>query len=276
MVKGFLHIHTVISGDSSLPLANIKEIGLSKNFSFALLTEHYEKIKGIEQYIKYVQECKEISDESFLLVPGVEIAINKKLHILILNFLPKNWMRDKDWSSFFQSLNEDSICVLAHPNPPFIDLLREVEPYLKYLRGIEVWNRKYDGHFFPSSKKMKFYQNMLKKNGNLLFFAGLDAHSVEELFNIGIALDENTERLQNKQSIIKEIKKGNFTIVSDEVTYTSGGKIIRMKKRAKTMGILSRFIKVLLRFLKGLSLWLSFIYIPRFLKNHLRRLYNKL
>ncbi|PYS30289.1 MAG: hypothetical protein DMG11_05810, partial [Acidobacteria bacterium] len=79
--KGVLHVHSVFSdGDQSLDrLAELlKQFGMS----FAAVSDHAEVFDDQRMEL-YVRVCESLSDQGFLMIPGLEFALHGgNLHIL--------------------------------------------------------------------------------------------------------------------------------------------------------------------------------------------------
>lgn len=202
-MKGFFHIHSDFS-DGVSSLEEIKKEAQKLGASFVFLADHLSKIGSESKIEEFLAKCIQLSDNDFLMVPGVEIDCSDGYHFLLYNassfisrFLGKVISSDK----FIQMLPENNyLLVLAHASTYN---KAPTERILNNLDGIEVWNAKYDSKYAPSLKSLRY----LKKNKNLIAIAGLDAHSIFSLRKIRIEL--NSEKLQIGE-ILNLLKKNEF------------------------------------------------------------------
>ena len=79
-VKGILHCHSTYSYDAKLSLPELKKLLQKKGLSFACMTEHTDELTK-ERAVAFVEECRSLSDGSFIFIPGFEVPY-KHAHIL--------------------------------------------------------------------------------------------------------------------------------------------------------------------------------------------------
>ncbi len=81
MIRGVLHVHSNVSPDSTLPLEYIQRFFKARGHSFVLLTEHAEDLTPTS-YAEFTQRCAALSDDAFVMVPGLEIKWKDRAHLL--------------------------------------------------------------------------------------------------------------------------------------------------------------------------------------------------
>jgi predicted metal-dependent phosphoesterase TrpH len=205
---GIIHAHSSYSYDGKLTLRELKELLIAKGMRFACLSEHTDKLTP-EAAEAFVAECRALSDEQFVFVPGFEVPY-RHAHVLMFgtttfvsNFADETQLRA--WSA------DASFVVLAHPqrNRFIVDaVMAEV------LDGVEVWNQQYDGKKVPRLRSLKLLETLREKKPELVATGGLDFHRVEHFGTPAMFLDlsELTE-----EKILSALKLGSFTFGSATV-----------------------------------------------------------
>lgn len=180
-IKGIAHVHSRFS-DGFLSLARIKKRALNLGVNLILVSDHLAKIKDFD---KLKSTCQKLSDNGFLMIPGVEVMSKERYHLLVynLNNIPFSIKpRKSPLKELVNALSsEPTMLILAHPN-----LYRRLPPpeILSKLDGIEVWNTKYNSRYAPDLKWRR-----LALENNLIPFIGVDAHGPYSLKKIWFDLD---------------------------------------------------------------------------------------
>src|SRR5208337_3624777 len=89
LVKGVIHCHTNLSYDSRINLPDLCVSLKSEGFGFIALTEHTHGLTD-QDYIEFVHECKKLSTDTFVVLPGLEILCHDGTEIAgvgILKFI---------------------------------------------------------------------------------------------------------------------------------------------------------------------------------------------
>lgn len=200
--RGVIHIHTSYC-DGDIRLEPLRESLKKQGFSFAIPTAHVEILTNREQYVK---ECRRLSDNSFLFIPGYErqMPFLLMVHILTLG-------------------ENESVRILAHPET----IEGPISPnVLAQIDGIEVWNLRYDKDR-PSKKNIRLLQNLKKQNYPLFAIAGGDLHHEQKVpFSVVIKLEKLTE-----DEILRKIKRQEFNIVSPNIVISPSGEIFNKRDK---------------------------------------------
>ena len=151
-IYGYSHLHTKYT-DGDLDLSKIKELLLNQGASFAFITEHREYFDA-QKYEKYFQECRQLSDDKIIFVPGLEIAVGRN-HILVLG-VEKYYEDDSSINLLKRYKADGNLIIWAHPHRSRYLITADVS---ELLDGIEIWNSSYDTKYFPD---LVLY-NMLKR-----------------------------------------------------------------------------------------------------------------
>jgi len=260
-IKGTLHVHSAYSYDAKLSLGELKDVFKKEGLSFVLMTEHTDEMKK-EEGERFIRECREESDESFVFIPGFEVPY-KDTHTLMLGATVFSERREAEALREFKS--HSSLAVLAHPHKHEFwvdDVLSNV------IDGVEVWNSQYDGKYVPRQKSVSLLKELIQKNESVLAFAGLDFHRVEHAGGPTLAL--KVEQLSEKD-ILQELSVGNFRIHGRGTVLDSKGNFI---KGGGPFSVACGFVSVFLVSLgKKTNALLANIGVrpPRFLRRFIRR-----
>jgi hypothetical protein len=169
-----------------------------------LLAEHAQNLDAPEM-VSYVQECKNLSNDKVILIPGLEFGFSEypNLHLLAIGI--NIFIEPTDIVTTIKKIHEqDGIAIIAHPSRNNHFVPDEITPLLD---GIEVWNAAYDSRYFPNPASLKLYNNLKEKNRSLLAFIGMDMHSVNGFREMTIQIHE---QVSDKNSIIAKLKRGFF------------------------------------------------------------------
>ncbi len=205
-IKAIAHVHSLYS-DSFASLPRIKREAQKYGINCVFMADHLFRL---DDFNKFVKECGELSDENFLMVPGIEMGSREGYHFLVYNIKKPPLLEDKKSSAQEMcdefSNNKDSIFVLAHASlyrqPPEAEVLEQLD-------GVEVWNTKYDTKFAPNLKALK-----LAKAHKLIPFAAVDAHGRFCLKRLWLELE--AQRL-DRDEIVGVLKRGDFKSVTESL-----------------------------------------------------------
>ena len=115
---GVCHIHSVHSDDGLLSIAELARFFKERDYHFVCLTDHSPKNDGTfigsREMAEIVQECRTVSDEKFVMVPGLECAALDDAHILAIGITEA--IQSKDWKTIVHEIHaQGGYAVLAHP-----------------------------------------------------------------------------------------------------------------------------------------------------------------
>jgi len=216
-----MHIHSTYSYDGKSSVQEIRETAKSRGYTFALFAEHSEgfdhgKMRDL------VNECRELSDEEMILVPGLEIDCDFGRHVLALGV--KECIVSEKPDLVLEEIKEKGgIAVLPHP---VIYRFRSFFTNIQHLDGVEIWNSRYDGGA-PNPKVFDLLQTLRDENEAVYAFGGQDLHDVAEMDDLCLALD--LEYI-NECEILAKLKKGAFQIQRRRTVIDSHGSITRSQR----------------------------------------------
>lgn len=197
-----MHVHSTYSFDGTMSPGQIKELCRKRKTDFVVLTEHADgKHFTPEKMGEMVEECRRLSNDEFLLIPGLEFDCDG-MHILAIGV--EEYPMESDLEKLIDRIHEKGgLAVLAHV------LYYDRIPYEKLLKldGIEAWNSRYDGRFSPSVKSLRILERFRTYSGGIKVFAGLDLHDKCAFGHITtMAFSDSL----TKQNIMASLKDGRF------------------------------------------------------------------
>jgi hypothetical protein len=210
-ITGILHAHSTFSYDAKLSLSELKELLRSKGIRFACMTEHVDEMTA-EAAHDFVKECRALSDDSFLFIPGFEVPY-RNAHVLMVGMdgFFGNYAPSID--ALRQWTEKASFVILAHPvrNHFLVDdgLLGEID-------ALEVWNQQYEGKRVPRTRSLFLLDELRREKQELLATGGVDLHRREHLGGPYITLDSDT---LTEGAIIEKLKLGAFRVHSPQASF---------------------------------------------------------
>ena len=208
---GALHLHSTYSYDGKLSLIELKQLFSKNGLSFACMTEHSDTLTA-ETAAAFVAECRALSDDSFVFVPGFEVPYKNAhvLHVGATQFVTAF----ADATTLRAWRQVTPLVVLAHPvrNNFVVD-----ETLADCLDGVEVWNQHYDGKRAPRPRSFTLL-SALRKKKPLIATGGIDLHRAEHFGSplVQLELIELSETL-----VIAALKAGQFTFGNAKYPFAS-------------------------------------------------------
>jgi hypothetical protein len=220
ILKGALHIHSSISHDGTMSMAELSLFFRERKFDFILITEHSESISdGVTNEL--IDECDRCSSSGFLIIPGLEFGCRDELHILGLG-VSRISESDDPLEVVRHIRQQGGVAVLAHPTKKEYSL---DGAWIGELDGVEIWNSAYDGKFLPQAKSIRTFKELAQKNPHLKPFAGMDLHQEKNYYDVTLKINRNG---LNRNQILKDLKEGNFTLESTFFKMKPGIRINRI------------------------------------------------
>jgi hypothetical protein len=210
--RGLIHVHSSYSYDCEIPLARIRDLALGRGYRFVLQTEHSNEMTR-DDFLAYRDEARGLSDDGFLLVPGVEYS-SEDNRIHVLTFGPDDFWEElrlfplgRGRELLDRVRNAGGVAILAHPERAS-SLDRLPEGFLERLDGVEVWNYKTD-RTGPSPAALELLQRWREAGLRRVGTAGLDLHREKDLLPVGLEL--RTEPT-DERSLLESLRGGSFRV----------------------------------------------------------------
>ena len=173
-VKALLHVHSTFSYDGESTLAELAAWGRRRGLEAIFLSEHVNDFDETKMR-RLVAECAALRGSGAELVPGLEFAVRGGFHLL--GYGVATFRAEADPAEAVRFIQgQGGVAVLAHPiryrgRWPAPEVLR-------VMNGIEVWNARYDGRFFPSGDVMSAFRTRCDEWDAVHPFGGQDLHVV--------------------------------------------------------------------------------------------------
>ena len=201
--RGVAHVHSTYSFDGRLALDELAACFRVRGIHFVLMSEHVESLDP-EKICSLVNDCKRLSDESFLLIPGVEID---SLNALFYNTPPVTpW---KDCEDLARQLAQGGALVaVSHP----VKVKEDIPAVTASLvEGVEIWNSRHDGKMAPDRKIIQFWRSLQQRlNRPLLPLCGIDFHAKHDFTTLAFELEcENLDQ----ESVMAAIRAQRYWIM---------------------------------------------------------------
>jgi predicted metal-dependent phosphoesterase TrpH len=264
MLKGAIHVHSTYS-DGEFKLSELREIFISAGCSFVCMTDHAEYFDA-QQMEAYKNECLELSDERFQLIPGVEYTCRERMHVLAYGVTSP--VATTDPQEVIRHIrSENGVAVIAHPMESAFEWIESFETLPD---GIETWNTKYDGRYAPRPATFALLDRIRKRAPAIRAFYGIDLHWKKQyraLFNV-----VESQELEPRK-IIAAMARGDYFARAGELELPSSGQLAHsllksfdliQKRYARKRRMINKTKRVIDRF--GFTL-------PAPLKAQLRRIF---
>jgi hypothetical protein len=181
------HVHSDWSYDGSWPLERLAQAFTKRGYRAILMAEHD---RGFDEakWSAYREACAAASTDEILFVPGIEYSdADNTVHVPVwgpVPFLGENL----ETASMLRAAHEaGGIAVFAHPRRK--QAYTRFDPsWFRYLTGIELWNRRYDG-YAPN----RDVAVLLRSRPELLPFATLDFHTTRHFHPLAMMLGTDGE-----------------------------------------------------------------------------------
>ena len=212
-MKCVAHVHSDWSYDGHYSLLELKEIFKRWGVKCLLMSEH-DRTFNSEKWDRYQKACDAESDNNFLIIPGIEYSCpNNIIHILVWGNLPFMGAGLEPHLLFDKLQKHKYFAVWAHPEHKKAYRIFD-DNWLKFLHGIEIWNRKSNG-IKPS--RLSYY---LAKKHSLILFGGPDFHTLKQAFPLCM---HGELKVKKDNDYIHQIHNMRFKVMGIPGTWFIGG-----------------------------------------------------
>lgn len=196
-----MHVHSTWSYDGKWELPKLANAFASRGYNVALMTEHDLGFNE-ERRRAHRDACRAASTDQLLVLPGIEYSDpSNTIHILVWGDVPFLGAGQDTQRMLERAAEHGGVCVMAHPSRRAAWQKFQME-WLKFLAGIEVWNRKTDG-WSPSKDARKL---ILQTGASPV--VGLDFHSARQFFPLTVCL--NVEGKAEEAKILDALRRHSY------------------------------------------------------------------
>lgn len=207
-VKGAIHIHSTLSYDGKLSIAELADLYSSHGFHFVCLSEHAEHMDE-SKVAELLRFCREHSRADFCMIPGLETVCTGDYHIVGVGAPEIIPVSQRDPVTVSQRIREQGgLPVLAHPKRYGWKIPAQI---LRAVHAVEIWNLVYDGKFLPSANAPRAFRAFQKTNPHLFAIAGHDLHRRGGFYDLSLQMEVPE---LTRGAVLAQILSGNYSICS--------------------------------------------------------------
>lgn len=201
--RGIIHVHTCFSYDGHDDFATLVDKLRHHQLNFAVLTDHIEGFTPAK-FAEYVTQCHVYSSDDLLLLPGLEYTLEDgpgRIEILLVGdeaFVEATKL-DHVWA---HKRGKDLIAILPHP----VKFRLGYSQLDVHIDLIEVWNRRYDGGFFPPRQNLSLLK-AFQHRSRVYAVSGVDYHGPSDPLDlVTIVVSQNL----HSSALLHALRNGNF------------------------------------------------------------------
>lgn len=199
-----LHVHSTISYDGELSVAEIAALMRSHGVSVCCLAEHSRGLTA-EKAARLAAECRAHSNSELLLVPGIEYDVQPNNHLL--GYGCTAVLDTDDPQKVADAIRRaGGLAVLAHPGPGD---LTDNPQLAAAVDGVEVWNTMHDGAYLPNPEVLAQFQIVRRREPGKLALHGNDFHFRGNFHNAGLDLEWGDEEL-TWPAVVARLRAGRY------------------------------------------------------------------
>jgi len=215
-VRGAVHVHSTLSRDGTMTIAELTGYFREKGYQFLALSEHAEDMDEAKVQALREQSAAN-SDDEFCVIPGIEFAVTRQIHIVGVGIV--NLIRLDNPVYVAECMREQKgFSILAHPKRLGWDCPPEVA---RAVDAVEIWNIGNDGKYLPSSKALPAFARMREQNPQLRAMASHDFHRRASFYDMAVEMKIDA---LSADAILENLKYGSYTVRSPFFDCDSGGR----------------------------------------------------
>jgi len=216
-LKGAIHLHTDLSHDGRLTLAQLSDFLKNKGYDYIAITEHSYDVDD-KSMQKLAIEAEKLSTNGFIIIPGLEFRCSHDIDIMGLGVTKP--CREESPEKIIDHIHDHGgVAIFAHPSYRDYPVDKK---WIEKLDGAEIWNQIHDSRYIPESKSVERFNRLRKDNSNLKAFCGLDMHINSNFFYLSTTVSVQSE---DRRDILTALKRGSFKSQSLFFNINSNAKI---------------------------------------------------
>jgi predicted metal-dependent phosphoesterase TrpH len=204
--RGALHIHSTLSRDGTMTIAELARYYRQKGYQFLAMGEHAEDLDESKVQALREQSVANSTDE-FCVIPGIEFAVTRQIHIVGIGVASLIRLESPVYVAG-QVHEQGGMAILAHPTRLGWECPPEV---LLAVDAAEIWNVGYDGKYLPSAKALPAFERMHQVNPKLLAVASHDFHRSASFYDVAVEMEAVP---LSPEVILRNLKQGCYRITS--------------------------------------------------------------
>lgn len=219
MIRAALHVHSTFS-DGEFTLAELRETFRRAGCRLIGVVDHADAFDTSAKLERFVEACRELSDEEIRLIPGLEFECHNRLHIVGYGVTVPHASREP--AEIIRHIaGQGGLSVIAHPKTEYFDWIRSFEVLPD---GVEAWNSKYDGRGAPRPETFELIADLRSRRPDLRAFFGIDLHWRKQYRALHTLLSDKVRDL-DRESVLAALRAGDFVGVAGDVRLGSDGRV---------------------------------------------------
>jgi histidinol phosphatase-like PHP family hydrolase len=195
-------MHTSLSHDGKLSLAQLKSFLQERSYQFICVTDHSPDVSP-EQWEMFKQECRRLTDSDFIIVPSIEYTCTDRIDIMGIGL--ETITNETDPKTVVEHIHKNNgLAILCHPTK--LDYTFERD-WVQHLDGVELWNVGYDGKFLPQRNSIQVYRRLRRWKRDMLAFFGLDLHGPSGFYDLSLWIDSED---YHPDRVVPALKAGRY------------------------------------------------------------------
>lgn len=205
-IRGALHVHSTLSRDGTMTIAELVRFFKQKGYHFLAMGEHAEDLN--EAKVQALREQSALnSDGQFCVIPGIEFAVTRQTHIVGIGVVNLIRLESPVYVAG-QIRQQEGMSILAHPKRLGWDCPPET---LLALDAVEIWNVGYDGKYLPAAKALPAFERMREVNPRLLAMGSHDFHRTASFYDVAVEMDAPA---LSPVPLLRNLKSGDYRVRS--------------------------------------------------------------
>jgi hypothetical protein len=216
-IRGALHIHSTLSRDGTMTIAELARYFKKKGYQFLAMGEHAEDLDDAKVQALREQSVAN-SNDHFCVIPGIEFAVTRNIHIVGIGIVKMIPLENPAYVAG-RMREQGGMSILAHPKRLGWDCPREA---VLAVDAAEIWNIGYDGKYLPSARALPAFERMREVNPKLLAIASHDFHRTAAFYDVAVEMDAPST---SQDPILQNLKRGAYRIRSAFFNCDSQGRV---------------------------------------------------
>ena len=215
-LRGLVHVHSRLSYDGCHSVPELVALARLRGYRFLAMAEHSDTLDA-GTVARYAAECRRLSSEACVVVPGIEFACLGGLHLLGIGV--DEYCDAVDPVEVAAHVRaRGGAAIVAHPRRY---RFRLPEGLLRRVHGVELWNAGYDGRFVPDGRCVALLREMRARGIALLAYGGQDLHRITWHRHVRVELEvaEASER-----AVVGALRGGRFRVTNGWWTLDATGR----------------------------------------------------
>lgn len=213
-LRGVIHVHSTYS-DGEMALEDLLRVLRADGNQFVAMTDHAEMMDDAA-FARYVRGCRDASTDAFCVLPGLEVAYHRSLHVLGIGIdAPVRADNTLDGVNEIHRLG--GLAVWAHPTPANV-------PWVEGLGipwdGVELWNTRYDRGRGIRPARGDLLARLRQRSPSVFGYYGLDLHSQRQTRSLRTCVEADACTLP---AIMAALSSGRFDAENGGERWGSAG-----------------------------------------------------